>query len=71
MRNRNVTIAGRVAYDVENAEWVMYRDDRFVPMEPLYAALNAELARLGQPPLQVGDELTVEIRRSAQNPLSV
>jgi hypothetical protein len=57
-------VAGRVAYDVENREWVMYVEDRFVPMEPLFAALNGELDRQGLAKLQVGDELVVMLRRA-------
>ncbi|WP_239614781.1 hypothetical protein [Cohnella mopanensis] len=58
-------IAGRVAYDVENDEWVMYLNDRFVPMGDLYAAVNRQLAEEGLPPLESGDELEVNLRRAS------
>ncbi|UUZ80940.1 hypothetical protein LJK88_40310 [Paenibacillus sp. P26] len=60
-----ITIYGKVAYDVENAEWVMWVDDRFVPMEGLYAGINGELRRRGLPPLKVGDEISLEVKRSS------
>ncbi|WP_248925031.1 hypothetical protein [Paenibacillus hamazuiensis] len=49
---------------MENAEWVMFVDDRFIPMAALYASVNAELERTGRPPLRVGDEVTVTVRRA-------
>ncbi|WP_019005824.1 hypothetical protein [Cohnella laeviribosi] len=62
-RRQQTVIEGRVAYDVENDEWVMYIGDRFVYMGDLYAAVNRRLAEQGQVPLQAGDELEVRLRR--------
>ncbi|PZE19629.1 hypothetical protein [Paenibacillus xerothermodurans] len=59
-------VAGRVAYDVENREWVMYVEDKFVPMEQLFGAVDSELDRQGLPQLRVGDELVVLLRRNKQ-----
>lgn len=58
-------IAGRVAYDVENDEWVMYLNDKFVPRGDLYAAVNRQLAEENLSPLKSGDELQVSLRRSS------
>jgi hypothetical protein len=57
-------ISGRVAFDVENHEWVMFVEDRFVPMGHLYEAVNRELERQNLPKLAVGDEITVTVRRN-------
>lgn len=62
-REEQTVIEGRVAYDVENDEWVMYIDDRFVDMADLYAAVNRRLAERNLPPLKAGDELEVKLRR--------
>jgi len=56
-------VAGRVAYDVENDEWVMYVGDRFVWMGDLYDAVNRQLREQGQAPLKPGDQLEVLLRR--------
>jgi hypothetical protein len=61
---QKVVIAGRVAYDVENAEWVMFIEDTFVPMENLYKAINEQLIRDHAPLLRIGDEITVSIKRN-------
>lgn len=65
MAEQRIIIEGRVAYDVENDEWVMYLNDRFVPMGDLYDAVNRQLAEEGSPPLKSGDELAVALRRSS------
>lgn len=65
---RETIVHGRVAYDVENAEWVMYVEDRFIDMEDVYASLNRLLAMQGQPLLRPGDELEVSVRRAQIKP---
>jgi hypothetical protein len=62
--DRVILVEGRVAYDVENDEWVMYVEDRFVDMADLYAALNRLLAERGDTPLRAGDELEINLRRA-------
>ncbi|MBB6674792.1 hypothetical protein [Cohnella nanjingensis] len=64
MKRQKTVIEGRVAYDVENDEWVMYIEDGFVYMGDLYAAVNRRLAAAGEPPLVAGDELEVKLRRA-------
>ncbi|MCC3375533.1 hypothetical protein [Cohnella sp. REN36] len=64
MTEQRKIVEGRVAYDVENDEWVMYVDDKFVEMGDLYAAVNRRLAEQGEPPLVAGDELEVKLRRA-------
>lgn len=59
---------GKVAYDVENQMWVMYFEDQFIEMSSLYESINRLLQRQGKPPLQIGDELCIDIKR-ANDPL--
>ncbi|MBW5447071.1 hypothetical protein GE107_13460 [Cohnella sp. CFH 77786] len=61
---RQSIVHGRVAYDVENGEWVMYVEDRFVGMADVYAAVNRLLAERGEAPLRAGDELEIGLRRA-------
>jgi hypothetical protein len=57
-------ICGRVAYDVENDEWVMFIEDKFVSMVKIYQGINEELIRNDQPLLKVGDEISITLKRS-------
>jgi hypothetical protein len=61
---KSEVICGRVAYDVENAEWVMFIEDKFVPMELLYKGINEQLVRDQCPPLKIGDEISVSVKRN-------
>jgi len=67
MSESETILCGRVAYDVENGEWVMYMEEGFVGMADLYRAINRELERQGNAPLSVGDELTIRLKRDSKN----
>ena len=64
MSDEETVIAGRVAYDVENEEWVMYVEDGFMAMQPVYDKINEALMRQGKKELRVGDEITITVRRN-------
>lgn len=64
--DRTTVVCGKVAFDAENDDWVMYIDDRFVEMSDLFAAVNRQLRRLGLPDLRVGDELVVSVVRAGE-----
>jgi hypothetical protein len=57
------TLCGRVAYDVENAEWVMFVEDSFANATQLYAGINGMLRLSGAGSLKVGDEITITVKR--------
>jgi hypothetical protein len=61
---RETIVEGRVAYDVENDEWVMFVEDRFADMADVYTAVNRLLAERGDTPLRAGDELEISLRRA-------
>ncbi|TVY05497.1 hypothetical protein [Paenibacillus cremeus] len=58
-----VELQGRVAFDVENREWVMWDETAFIGMEELYAGINAFLKLRQLPPLKVGDEISLTVKR--------